>query len=590
MKKTFEITKDFGEKTLEKVFVKEDSSFQTENGFSLTNKIASSLENCQSVCIVAENAFSDELMNLLYEARQKLGCRIYAIVKNLESSSFEKLKNNCIAREVSEISGNYLICDKSLAFFFDKNLNGYEFKNPETVSKLHDFFIYNFWNNAKKEFVSEVKDVAEQTFDVAPVEGNNNFILDRSALEPKPYQKLLEDSDTFVVQSKVPDFFKNLKSSNSTIYLDKKACEKSRDWILKTSGKNVKFAENNTIPLCYSDGNWFVLNNNFESPSNSGNFLAVKKEGELALKNVYSLKDSFSFREAVGKQMFYAKDFSPISVVANDSEECSVSYDYKKCRQIVKMSDEERKSFFENENLLSSEKLALEVKFTITMENAKLSSGAKSASIYSEYDKFKNQYENSKEKIKKEISVAEKKIAVSEDDFEKLNKTIEDLNSQISKADSEIAAKEAESEKSNKDGNVKDKKKKDDEFGKRIKKLQEEKKKLNLQQAEIKKRIESKNSDLKQENEKLKQNKKLISLLDETKILEPKTVAECKTIAEILKDFKFSIPRFDFPRYGTLYETKNGYEYTLNSETDLENAEAEMQQAKLENVRFVEKS
>ncbi len=232
--KTFTITKDFSSKTLEKVFVEQVSDTEITEAPSLREEIESALKQAETVCLVAETAFSGELMNLLYEMRQNHGLRIYILIKDVQqkASALELLKENCIVREVPHIRGNYLLCHKTAAFFFDGEMNGYAVKNEETVQKLHNLFIYNFWKESTKEFIREVSDVAYRTFDVAPVHADENVIIDRSALEESPYRKCLENADSFVTLGTFPKRLKDT-NSDSTLYLDKQAWESNRDVLFR---------------------------------------------------------------------------------------------------------------------------------------------------------------------------------------------------------------------------------------------------------------------------------------------------------------------------------------------------------------------
>ena len=87
--KTFTITKDFGSKTLSKVFVKESDNEIA--AISLKGKIADSINKAQKLCIVAETSINAELMALLCSAREKSGLRIYVIVPNLNEIDFARL-------------------------------------------------------------------------------------------------------------------------------------------------------------------------------------------------------------------------------------------------------------------------------------------------------------------------------------------------------------------------------------------------------------------------------------------------------------------------------------------------------------------
>ncbi len=617
--KTFTITKDFSDKQLEKVFVHEqDAGEGIMETPSLREEIGSALGQAETVCLVAETALSDELMNRLYEARQKSGLRIYVLTKDLQQKvrALEGLKDNCIVREVPHISGNYLLCDRTMAFFFDEKMNGYVVKNEETVQKLHDLFIYNFWKEATKEFIREVTDVAEQTFDVAPVNGDENVMIDRSALESPPYRKCLENADSFVTLGNFPHQLKNTKSS-STLYLDKEAWESAKDGLLKEQERPIILADGLSIPMYKSKEAWYILNSNFDNDDNTGRLFAVRMEGEPVFINTRKFYPTFTYGEAVGKSLFDAKDFKDVEILDSDKEEHAVSYDLKQFKEIARMEEADREAFFDKLHLLLSDKLAAKVTFTVTMTVKKLSKGAKEAPVYEEYKSFiaeveKRRKETEQNKISAEKSqeVFEKELQnvtqqlqefqekkkVDERNHEKqgeLEGKIKELKDLIQKTKQESGAKgllkKAKEESS---GGSKEKElerqltelqKQQKGLGDEIKKFQKEKKageQLLGRQSEIQKEL----ADIK---EKLTKLSDLMSAFDSLP-KEPETVVECEEIkSELPDDFNLKVPSFDKPRYGILYKIKNDYEYELRSDDGFEEAEEEMRKAGLENVDFV---
>ena len=343
------------------------------------------------------------------------------------NESVAGLKNNAIVREIPDICGNYLLCDTSIAFFFNRELNGYAFENATTVGKLHDIFVYNFWNNAKQEFVADIKPIAEQTFDVAPVGSNDSVIIDRSALEVCPYEECINKADSFVTQTKVSDWIKN-NTANAILFFDRQGCKNVHDWLLKTEGRIIKYTDSSVIPLCKSNGDWYVLNSVFDKPTdNTGKLFAVKMEEAPLFENVYTLKDLFTYREAVGKTMFCAKDFSPIAIAESDTEERLVSYDYKQFKKIIKMTDAERETVFDKIHILLSDKLAASVSFTVTMTVKQLSKGAVLAPVYAEYEKFTKQRDEAVKRIKSDIDSCEANIAKYEKDLQNLKNEISEF-------------------------------------------------------------------------------------------------------------------------------------------------------------------
>lgn len=623
--KTFEITKDFGDKTLKKVFVKDDTL--QDASLSLRERIISALAGSQTVCIVAESALGDELIQLLRDTRAKNGIRIYIIVKDIQAAAFESLRGNCIVREVRHISGNYMICGTTTAFFFNSKLEGYEFNDAATVGKLHDIFIYEFWNNAEQEFVNTREPAAERTFDVAPAIGNDTVIIDRSALENRPYDSIVNNADAFTAQGRIGEFLKLSAKQDASFYLDKKACEAEKDWLMKSDGRNVIYTDGSIIPLCKSSGGWYAVNNRFDKEAdNTGNFFAVKMEKEPVFTNSYTLKDSFSYRDAVGKSMLQAKDFIPIAIAASESEERSISFDYKRFKKILKMSDGEREAEFDKIHLLVSDKLAASVNFTVTMTVKKLSKGAVLAPVYKEYEDFIKRQKDAIDSCKKatadcerniqdytaklqEISASLEKFGKKKTENDKHEQDLKGIEDNLNKVNNNLKLIEVAKVKLRKLTTQQDKpdeeeiKKlqgcvaKEAEMKNLLSKFESRQNELNKAIAEFKRhagdgvRLESQKDEMqkKLDNEVSRQAsmKDLIRQM-ETLSAEPQTVKECSAISAVLKDFNFQVPAFDKPKYGTLYKVKSGYEYELSAEANSDAAEVEMKAAGLENVEFVE--
>ena len=602
-KKTFTIKTDFCDKKLENVFIKQ-STEQGSQKISLQKTLASAKG---FVCVVAENAFSDELMKALVEVRNDKGIRIYALVSALEEPSFERLKNNCIIRSVPNINGNYIICDRTAAFFFDADLQGYAVQNIETVGKLHDTFIYEFWNNAEHEFVAKKNKVLEQTFDVSPVQGNNQLIINRSALSEKPYDSLLQKATDFVIdnQENISELIKS--QSIQRIYLDKKSCEKNRDYLLTEKDFNgeIIYSDDCRIPLCKSDGKWYVSNSSFDkSSSNDGKLFLAEMETEPVFSNAYHLKHTYTYGEAVGKEILRLKDFSAVTISDDAEEEKSFTCDYKEFKRIAKMTDSERESEFNNRHLLTSNKPSAHVTFSIEMSVSKLSKDARLAPIYKSYEEFINQ-RNKERNIKEElIKECERNIKKCEDALKQTEEKYSMLEKELSTCkekqkqqnDNEVKIAELKKKTSEENDSAKTQQYKEQlskletenkSLSKNIAKLQESTKKIEA----LKKDLEKNRGILESEQKKREDAKACLSEIDALE-KEPETVADCEKTASHLENLKKFIPPFDKPCFGTLYKVKEVYEYELQSDECYDEAEKEMQgeyvkKAGVENIKFV---
>ena len=632
--KVFNITKDFSHKKLEKVFVLEQKSDgqALKDGYSrehcsLEHKIINTLGQSEVVYLVAETALSEKLIKILYTSREESGIRIYIITKDLQNKEIAlgRLKNKCIIREVPHISGNFLLCDTTKAFFFDDKLHGYSVEKQSKVQKLRDLFIYEFWYNSTKELVDSITDRAEQTFDVAPVMENEDILIDCSALENKPYPDCLDKSNTFVLSKKYTPWIEQQldKKKNLTLYLDKEVWNSQKENLMKKDGCNLIYTENNAIPLCKYGENWFLLNNNFhENMDNTGRLFAVKMEQEPSFSDLYRFHPVFSYGDAVGKSMFYGQTLEPVEITEEDIEERSISYGLKEFKKIVKMKEEERVASFDKIHLLLSDKLASKIEFQIKMTIKKLSKGATPAPIYKEYEKFSKEFDAAKkeiilkldeytlkktaeekklndlqEKIKEFDQKKEKNERIKQD-IESLEKKIQELETQINQAKAEDSEKgkglqKKATEENFKSSNVQ-------ELQTELKKLQKQKKGLEKEVAdfqkqekngaELSKQQKQIQDELKSIEKNCKDFEKLQARCRELEKLPKTTVADCQKIKEELPQFKFELPAFDKPQYGILYKVKSDYEYAVSSENDMEAAEKEMEGAGIEDVEIVSAS
>lgn len=575
---TFTIEKDFGNKTLANVFVKQNAEQDCQQRNSLEELLYSAEE---FICVVAEDAFSSELMELLYNIRKQKGIRIYALVRNLEPAAFERLKNSCIIRTVPDISGNYLICDRTAAFFFDVQLHGYALKNAETVKKLHDVFIYEFWNNAKNEFIDKKIEVADQTFDVSPVQGNEQMIIDRSALSEKPYEAILQHATDFALANHRA-ISETIKTSSAKVYLDKKGCEINRSYIEKQDGEFI-YSDSCCVPLCKSNGKWYLSNSSFDKTSNNdGKLFFIEMENEPVFSNAYRLERTYTYRNAVGKDLLALKDFSAVKIAESDKEQKSFDCDYKEFKKIKKMNKADRAAEFSNRHLLNSDKPAATISFSVEMSVSTCSKEAGPAPIYESYKQFREQRNKEVYSIKKSKNEREDNIKKCENDLNKIDSNIKDLKIKQEDFNKKINScietfKSAEKEKSKSDAAKYEKQR--NEYIKQLDELKRQVSNLEKQKVSVTEKIKKNKSDIEDFEKKL-------SDVDTLEI-NPKTVADCKKISAVLENCEEYIPDFDEPKFGTLYKVKNGYEYELRSGDDYDEAETEMQAASLENVRFV---
>lgn len=548
---TYEIKENFANNEIENIFIMQPKKKESTNKINIEKYIEENIEYAENmICLVLQDALTDTLVNYLHNTNAS----IYIIIQKIEESRLNSLKGKAIIRESNDISGNYLIIDKKKLIFFDKSFKNFYIIENESVKTVHKIFTKEFWK-AEYEFITERKKSANQTFDIPSVEGSENVIIDQSADEITPFQKIFDNADIFYCKENIPDYIKN--QSNIRLYLSSNVIIKNTDFIKSDNSREIFFVPELDINLFHSDNNWYITNYNYNNQLNSnGRIFAVKLDKSPIFSELYKWYYKATFKEAVEKNI-YDLNLKELFVTNEVNENKQFRCDLKIYNKIIKMSDEERKTFFKEQNILKTDKKSLYVIFEIKVELISRTIKDRSQ-IYNDYNNFNKSMENNYNTIKNK----EKEI-IQKIDSEK--KTIENLKNEIQRINSD----------KNKNG-----KKKSDLENK-------------LKTSEIK--IEQLNDLQKELNSQL---------TDLNKQSEIKTVEECKKyidkISQTINKLKnknielkinqnHSIPKFNLPSNGILYQSNNKYEYEVDNESKLESAIEEMKIAEIfdDKIEFV---
>lgn len=296
----YKITKDFGGKILKDVFVRREDAANTDS-FDIKDAMKSSIEAAEAVCVYGD--LSQGLVDILAAARGS----VYVIVPKIDETRLFALKGRAIVRECAAVQGRFVICDKTTAFFFDANFSvgdcdGCALHRAESVEKLYDYFIWNFWNNTTREYISSVTPVHDKTFDVCPPVDSEDgvFCYSKSADEVSPCMKKIMVADTIACANAVP-------GSAQTMIAAKGTYEQDKGWIAKVKGamaqgRHFVLADRVPLPMIQSGGKWFITNyDDGDEADNSGKYFVVEMEEAPVFANEHDFHREYSYSDNVGR-------------------------------------------------------------------------------------------------------------------------------------------------------------------------------------------------------------------------------------------------------------------------------------------------
>ncbi len=299
-----ECEKNFGSVSENLLFKLEPNS---KNDFM---PIKAQLEGCikeaESVYICSEKGISEEVVSFLEESNR---LRIYILVQKINESAYlnASFRDRCIVREVPSLEGNYIITESengAVLFLFDADFNGFAVTESEAVHKIKQVFINEFWNHAKKEFVLELQDVAEKSFDVPNVKGDSTLVLNQGFEEKSPLQDVIDNVEELFLREN-PEKFLNYPIKK--LYL-KKIPDKPILESFLNNGTEVFYSPEldfdfiKTSSAVYA-ANFDISSDDWRDSRNGRLFLIKTNIIKYVYGKLYKLNESLSWNECFGNDI-----------------------------------------------------------------------------------------------------------------------------------------------------------------------------------------------------------------------------------------------------------------------------------------------
>lgn len=375
--KTLKLKKSFKDVLMYSVFVAESNGKLNNTEPPMREAFTDAKEK---VCIVLENGMTDVIARMLSEVR----ARKYVIVPKIEEVSYQKLKNEIIAREVDGIKGNYAIVDGKTLFFFDGKFNGYIVEDDKAVEIIQQIFLKEFWENGQEEFIDRKRPCAEVTFDVPPIYGNGSVLLDETFDEATDVEKLINGA-------KVLAYMKKADLDRGKVII--KNAQLNSEFLKKTANENILLAKDLPCSLAFNGTDTYILNFDIEKyrtlpERGEGRLFAVKCE-ELSVGKTYKFFKHKTVAELVNADVLSC-DGNALTVLENAEEQRKITADLRMAAEYEKMDAETLESRLEKKypQIFNTEKYAADVTYNIAVEIAKRTMTGV-AEVYGEYEKAK---------------------------------------------------------------------------------------------------------------------------------------------------------------------------------------------------------
>ena len=299
-----ECEKNFGNVSENLLFKLEPNS---KNDFMpIKAQIEGRIKEAESVYICSERGISKEIVSFLEENNL---LRIYILVQKINESAYlnAPFKDRCIVREVPSLAGNYIITESkngSILFLFDADFNGFALTESDAVHKIKQVFINEFWNHAKKEFVLELQDVAEKSFDIPNVKGDSTLVLNQGSEEKSPLQNVIDNVEELFLREN-PEKFLNYPIKK--LYLKKIPEKQILESFLK-NGTEVFYSPEfdfdfiKTSSAVYA-ANFDISSDDWRDSRNGRLFLLKTNITKYVYGRLYKLNESLSWNECFGNDI-----------------------------------------------------------------------------------------------------------------------------------------------------------------------------------------------------------------------------------------------------------------------------------------------
>lgn len=336
------------------------------------------------VCLVLESGMNDKIAEILYNIK----ARTYVIVPSINESKYTKLKASIIAREVDNIKGNYAIIDGNIMYIFDENLNGYCIKNT-SIDVVQQLFLKEFWENGQEEFIYSKVPCADVTFDIPPIYGDSNVLIDESFDSKTAVDEVLSDCALYAFTGKV----KEVSDGQKIIIKDSKS---NSDYLTTTNNENILLAPYLPISMVVDNktGSQYLFNFDIakynELPEKGKGRLFAVKASDVNMGAIYKFYKHKTFDELVDKDVLDING-NVIQVLNSIEESRNIDADMRMSREYSKMDSETLEAILEKKNpsLLNTDVKACTIGFEITIEDKKKTMNKK-AHVYDEYANANN--------------------------------------------------------------------------------------------------------------------------------------------------------------------------------------------------------
>ena len=380
MKRSVKLKKQYGNDSLYNVF-------QLEKRVPAVSLESVDFSGKETVCIVLEDGMNDDLAKKLSATKE---ARVYVLVPHIDESKYSKLRGKAIVREVPNIKGNYCIIDSEALLLFDKSMKGIAVKSQDAISTVKKIFEREFWENAKEEFIETKRPCAERTFDVPPVYGSDDVIIDDGFGNTTPLKQSIDNAEAVAYTGKVS------AGANHDIILNDIAANSG--YLKAYSKENVYYYPQ--LPFCFfvSSGTAYFVNFDIAQydklPERAKGRLFAVKIGNVNLGDYYKFNKHKTIGDLVGQTVIDA-DGKSIEIKDCAEETRKISVDLRMARGFKRMESDpkilEARLEKRDANLLTTNHIAKQVIFNIELQ-IQPKTFSKKADVYKQFEEANKEY------------------------------------------------------------------------------------------------------------------------------------------------------------------------------------------------------
>lgn len=369
--------KSFRDKMLERVFVQKASA-------SIANNIETDLSNDmkraqKSICVVFDRFFNDRFLPLFLDSDAPK----YVIVPEISEEKYQRLIGKAVIHEVPDIKGNYCLIDDEILYLFDpESFVGVRVTEGDIVRVVKNLFQNEFWVHTENEFIEKKLPMAEISFDIPPVYGNDNILLDVSFGDETPVQQLLKNA-------KMAAFTGKMDSATSTDVVILKDIQQNQGFLKTIDGGSVLLCPQLPFSVLHDGKDWYACSFDLEAyerlqNARDGRLFALKVNG-FGLGETYSFEREKGLEELVGKKVLSMKG-DEITVYDCIEESRSVTVDLRIARDLQNADEETLEARLEKlqSNIFNTNDIACSAVYHIELVVPQ-HRFSKKATVYQEY-------------------------------------------------------------------------------------------------------------------------------------------------------------------------------------------------------------